>query len=196
LFQAALAGAADGGGLLAYNYLAGEPITGTAEGRPLIVRAPDSDLSLANLARTLIMSAFGTLALGMKILDAESVEVDAMFAHGGVFATKGVAQRLLAATLGAKVSVGQTAAEGGAWGMAVLAAFVDARAELALPPFLNPRVDAGPDLTLPRFLDQRVFAGAAIETVAPDPDDIAGFQRFLARYEAGLAVERAAIDHT
>ena len=179
LFNAALTGAPDGGGLLAYNYLAGEPITGTAEGRPLIVRTPDSDLTLANLMRTLIMSAFGTLALGMRILDAESVEVDAMFAHGGVFATRGVAQRLLAAALGAKVSVGQTASEGGAWGMAVLAAYCGAADGLSLPDFLN----------------QRVFAAAEISTLAPDPGDVAGFQAFLQRYEAGLAVERAAIEH-
>ncbi len=121
LFDAALAGPADGGGLLAYNYLAGEPITGLDAGRPLIVRGPGSDLTLAAFMRVQLYSAFATLALGMRILAKDGVAVDRMFAHGGVFATKGVAQRLLAAAVAAPISVGDTASEGGAWGMAVLA---------------------------------------------------------------------------
>ncbi|MDR2974450.1 MAG: ATPase [Propionibacteriaceae bacterium] len=177
LFNAALEGPSDGGGLVAYNYLAGEPITGLEEGRPLIVRTPDSELTLSSVMRTLIMSAFGTLALGMRTLAEESVAVDSMFAHGGIFATKGVAQRLLAAALDTRVSVGQTASEGGAWGMAVLTAYA---------------VDSG-GASLTDYLAGRVFADAAITTVEPDPADVAGFSQFLARYEAGLAIERAAV---
>ena len=178
LFGSALDGEKDGGGLLAYNYLAGEPITGLAEGRPLILRTPDSHLNLSNLMRTLIMSSFGTLSLGMRILYSENVEVDSMFAHGGLFATKGVAQSLMAAALSTPVSVGETAAEGGAWGMAVLAAYAsDSRG-----------------LNLNDYLSTVVFADAEIETVIPDPADVEGYKRFLEAYEKGLAVLRTAVD--
>ncbi|NYI58100.1 xylulokinase [Cellulomonas soli] len=176
LFRAALEGEADGGGLLAYNYLSGEPITGLDEGRPLFVRTPDSRLTLASFMRTQIYSAFGTLALGMRVLTAEGVELDAMFAHGGMFRTAGVAQRLLAAAIGAPVAVGGTASEGGAWGIAVLAAYLDVAAELPLD----------------EFLTAQVFADAGTDVVAPDAADVAGFTAYLERYSAGLAVERAA----
>jgi len=178
LFGAALEGEPDGGGLLAYNYLAGEPITGLAEGRPLIVRTPGSRLDLPNLMRALIMSSFATLSLGMRILADEGVGVDAMFAHGGVFATAGVAQRLLAAALDTPVAVGQTASEGGAWGMAVLAAFAV----------------SGHDDALADYLAKVVFADAAVTTVAPDPADVAGYGAFLSEFEAGLAIQRAAVE--
>jgi sugar (pentulose or hexulose) kinase len=179
LFGAALEGEADGGGLLAYNYLAGEPVTGLAGGRPLVVRTPGSRLDLANFMRTLIMSSFGTLSLGMRILAGEHVQVDSMFAHGGIFATQGVAQRLMAAALGAPVTIDGTASEGGAWGMAVLASYAMDTHGLGL---------AG-------FLDQKVFAGTTTQkTLAPDPDDMAGYARFLAAYEKGLAIQRAAVE--
>ncbi|WP_125773347.1 xylulokinase [Antribacter gilvus] len=178
LFRAALEGDADGGGLLAYNYLAGEPITGLEEGRPLFVRTPDSRLTLANFMRTQIYGAFGTLALGMKVLAEEDVALDAMFAHGGLFRTAGVAQRFLAAAIGAPVAVGRTAAEGGAWGVAVLAAYLGASDELDLGTYLN----------------DRVFAGAALEVVEPDAADVAGFAAYLEQYSAGLAIERAATE--
>src|SRR5690606_433593 len=126
LFRAALDGEPDGGGLLAYNYLAGEPITGLDGGRPLVVRTPGSRLTLANFMRAQIYGAFGTLALGMRVLRGEGVAIDTMFAHGGVFRTEGVAQRLLAAAVGAPVAVGRTAGEGGAWGIAGLAAYARA----------------------------------------------------------------------
>ncbi|ANC31025.1 xylulokinase [Isoptericola dokdonensis] len=180
LFNAALDGAADGGGLLAYNYLAGEPITGLEAGRPLFVRTPDSRLTLASFVRTQIYGAFGTLALGMRVLDGEDVEIDAMFAHGGMFRTAGVAQRLLAAAIDAPVAVGRTAGEGGAWGIAVLAAFAAAAAEQ-------------PDLTLAGFLTDQVFADVELDVVEPDAADVAGFATYLERYAAGLAVERAAV---
>ncbi|MFE7509498.1 xylulokinase [Promicromonospora sp. NPDC057488] len=180
--RSALDGDADGGGLLAYNYLSGEPITGLEAGRPLFTRTPDSRLTLANFARTQVYSAFGTLALGMRVLAREQVGLDAMFAHGGMFKTAGVAQRLLAAALGAPVAVGTTAGEGGAWGIAVLAAYRASAAGAAAP-----AQDLG------TWLGSEIFADAALDVVEPDADDVAGFTAFLERYSAGLAIERAAV---
>lgn len=185
LFREALTGDADAGGLLAYNHLAGEPIAGLAEGRPLFVRTPDSAFTLANAMRAQLYGVFGTLALGMQVLADEGVGLDAMFAHGGMFRTAGVAQRFLAAALDAPVTVGKTAAEGGAWGMAVLAAFRVAA------------VGAGTgssDLDLAGWLTDRVFRTADLTTVTPDADDVAGFATYLDRYRGGLAVESAAVE--
>ncbi|CAM5427913.1 xylulokinase [Leifsonia shinshuensis] len=179
LFREALDGEADAGGLLAYNYLAGEPITGLDEGRPLIARTPDSRLTLGNFVRAQLYGVFGTLALGMQVLHAEGAALDRMFAHGGMFRTAGVAQRFLAGALDAPVSVADTASEGGAWGAAVLAAY------------LGGARDGTP---LDAYLDREVFSGFAADTVEPDPDDVAGFASYLARYRAGLAAERAAVE--
>jgi len=176
LLREGLAGEADGGGLLAYNYLSGEPITRLAEGRPLFVRTPDSRLTLANFVRTQIYGAFGTLSLGMQVLAEEGVEVDVMIAHGGLFRTEGVAQRLLAAALGTSVAVGQSAGEGGAWGIAVLASYLGAAHEMGLA----------------EFLDRHIFAKAHLVVVEPNEDDMRGFADFLVRYRAGLSVELTA----
>lgn len=183
LLRSALEGDADGGGLLAYNYLSGEPITGLEGGRPLFVRTPDSRLTLGNFARTQVYGVFATLSLGMRVLAEERVELDTMFAHGGLFRTEGVAQRLLAAALGAPVAVGRTAGEGGAWGIAVLAAY---RA--------SARGAAAPEQSLGAYLGAEVFADAALDVVEPDAGDVAGFSAYLERYGAGLAVERAAVE--
>ncbi|MGM7671660.1 xylulokinase [Microbacterium sp. A93] len=177
LFREALEGEADAGGLLAYNHLAGEPIAGLTEGRPLFVRTPDSAFTLANFMRAQLYGVFGTLALGMKVLEAEGVGLDRMFAHGGMFRTAGVAQRFLAGALGAPVAVGELAAEGGAWGIAVLASYL-AHAESS---------DLG------TYLDEQVFATASISTVDPTPADVQGFATYLTRYRAGLAIESAAV---
>ncbi|WP_106814972.1 xylulokinase [Microbacterium timonense] len=186
LFREALDGDADGGGLLAYNHLAGEPIAGLTEGRPLFVRTPDSRLTLANAMRAQLYGVFGTLALGMRVLDEEGVRLDRMFAHGGMFRTAGVAQRFLAGALGAPVSVGDTASEGGAWGISVLAAYDRAVSGEAAGA-------AASGISLAAYLDEHVFAGAEIATVDPDPADAAGFAAYLDRYRAGLAVEAAAV---
>ena len=178
LFLEALQGEADAGGLIAYNHLAGEPIAGLTEGRPLIVRTPGSALTLANLMRAQLYGVFGTLALGMTVLAAEGVGLDRMFAHGGMFRTAGVAQRFLAGALGAPVAVGELASEGGAWGIAVLAGYL-AEADR---------------LSLGDYLDQRVFATASLSVTDPDPADVAGFATYLDRYRAGLAIEAAAVD--
>lgn len=177
LLREALEGEPDGGGVLAYNYLSGEPVTGLAEGRPLVVRTPGSRLTLANVMRSQVYGVFATLSLGMQVLSDEGVGLDTLVAHGGVFRTAGVAQRYLAAATGAPVAVARTAGEGGAWGMAVLAAYLD---------------DA--DVDLPTFLRTRVGAGADVEVVEPDPADVAGYAAYLERYRAGLAVERAAVE--
>jgi sugar (pentulose or hexulose) kinase len=177
LFREALDGDPDAGGLLAYNHLAGEPIAGLDEGRPLIVRTPDSRLTLANFMRAQLYGVYGTLALGMRVLASEGVTLDRMYAHGGIFRTAGVAQRLLAGALDAPVAVGETASEGGAWGIAVLASYLSAT-----------------DVDLGTYLDGHVFASAEFETTEPVADDVTGFSAYLDRYRAGLAVEAAAVD--
>ncbi|RFA07589.1 ATPase [Subtercola boreus] len=203
LFREALEGEPDAGGLLAYNHLAGEPIAGLDEGRPLIVRTPDSRLTLANFIRAELYGVFATLSLGMRVLAAEGVVIDELFAHGGMFRTAGVAQRFLAGALDAPVTVTETASEGGAWGIAVLAAYTAARAsgasagaataadgpdESALSPA------RGTGLDLDTYLRDHVFADTDFTTVEPDPVDVAGYATYLERYRAGLAVEQTAVE--
>ncbi|MFT3888027.1 MAG: FGGY-family carbohydrate kinase [Arachnia sp.] len=178
LYRAALEGDADGGGMLAYNYLAGEHVVGMEAGRPLFVRSPESRFTLANFMRTHLFASLGALRVGMDVLlKDEGVQLDSMFAHGGLFKTKGVAQGFLAAAMDTPVSVGDLAGEGGAWGMALLAQYL--------------RAGEG---SLAEWLAAEVFAGADVVTVAPDAADVEGFNRFMERYRAGLAVERAAVD--
>uniref|UniRef100_UPI0035CA3BAF xylulokinase n=1 Tax=uncultured Amnibacterium sp. TaxID=1631851 RepID=UPI0035CA3BAF len=178
LFREALDGEGDAGGLLAYNLLSGEPIAGLEEGRPLVVRTPDSRLTLANLMRAQIYGVFGTLALGMRVLAEEGVRLERMLAHGGLFRTEGVAERFLAGAIDAPVALGETAAEGGAWGMAVLAGYTA----------------SGAEVDLATYLLERVFAGASFRTVQPEADDVAAFAAYLDRFRAGLVIQRAAID--
>jgi sugar (pentulose or hexulose) kinase len=181
LFRAALDGEPDCGGLVAFNYLSGEPITELEEGRPLVLRSPGSTFSLANFMRAQLFGSLATLRVGMDVLtDAEQVRLDRMFAHGGLFTTKGVAQRFLAAAIDTPVVVGDIAAEGGAWGIAVLAAFRARRAD---------------GQSLRDFLDTLVFAGAALEVVEPDPADVAGFAAYTERFVAALPVQQAAVKH-
>jgi sugar (pentulose or hexulose) kinase len=183
LFREALNGAPDAGGLFAYNQLAGEPIAGLSEGRPLFIRTADSRLTLANVMRAQLYGVFGTLALGMRVLVDEGVELDRMYAHGGMFRTAGVAQRFLAGALNAPVSTSRTAGEGGAWGMAVLAAYAVQSGERS----------GGAETDLATFLRDQVFAATELATTTPDPDDVAGFAAYLDRYRDGLDVVRAAI---
>ena len=182
LFTSALKGAPDGGGLMAYNYLSGEPITELHEGRPLFLRSPDGVFNLATFMRVHLFASLATLRIGMDVLlKDEGVGLDGMFAHGGLFKTKGVAQRLLAAAIDTPVSVGEIAAEGGAWGIATLAAFTAGRA---------------PAQSLGAYLSDQVFADTQLETSSPDPTDVAGFDQFIERYLAALPVERAAVEHS
>ncbi|MGE4340355.1 MAG: xylulokinase, partial [Pigmentiphaga sp.] len=180
LFRKALEGEPDCGGLMAFNYYAGEPITGLEAGRPLFLRLPDSRLTLANFMRAHIFGAMGTLKLGMDILTREEhVRVSRLLGHGGFFKTKGVGQRLMAAAMGAPVTVMESAGEGGAWGIALLADYLIRREA---------------NETLADFLAQKVFVGEKAETQEPYPGDAAGFEQFMKRYTRCLAVERAAVD--
>ncbi len=178
LFLEALDGDPDGGGLLAYNQLAGEPIAELADGRPLIVRTNDSNFTLANLMRAQLYGVFATLSLGMVVLGDEGVELDRMFAHGGIFRTAHVAQRFLAAALRAPVSIAETASEGGAWGIALLASYAA----------------YGGTESLADYLHSLVFTGTSFTVVEPHPDDVDGFTTYLIRYRAGLAIERTAAE--
>ncbi|MEO0563804.1 MAG: FGGY-family carbohydrate kinase, partial [Chloroflexota bacterium] len=180
LFKSALTADADGGGLLAYNYIAGEPITEFDEGRPLFVRMPDSRFNLGNFMRTHLYASLGTLKIGMDILfEDEGVELDKILGHGGFFKTPEVGQRMMAAALNVPVAVMETAGEGGAWGMALLAAFMEAKAE---------------DETLSAFLSERVFAHETAVTIDPDPADVKGFLAFMEQYRVGLGIQRSAVD--
>jgi sugar (pentulose or hexulose) kinase len=180
LYQQALTGDADGGGLLAYNYLSGEHITHLEEGRPLFVRTPESRFTLANFMRVHLFSALGALKLGLDILfDQEHVEIDQILGHGGFFKTPEVGQKMMAAAMNVPVSVMETAGEGGAWGIALLAAFMLHKAE---------------GEPLAGYLTHKVFAGADATTIAPDPADVDGFGAFMERYKAGLNIEKTAVE--
>jgi sugar (pentulose or hexulose) kinase len=178
LLRGALAGEPDCGGILAYNHLAGEPIAGDlAGGRPLVVRTPDSHLSLANFARAMVFGVFGTLMIGMRVLAESGVRLDVLFAHGGLFRTKGLVQGLLAAAADTPVSVGRSAPDGGAWGIALLAAFLKSS-----------------ESDLEHFLSSEVFVDEELEVTDPDSRDVRGFDAFLERYTAGLELQRVAVD--
>jgi sugar (pentulose or hexulose) kinase len=180
LYKQGLAGDADGGGLLAYNYVSGEHITHLEEGRPLFVRTPESRFTLANFMRVHLFSALGALKIGMEILfDREQVKLDQLLGHGGFFKTPEVGQKIMAAALNVPVSVMETAGEGGAWGIALLAAYM---------------LDKAPNQPLETYLADTVFAGQQGTTIAPDPADVGGFTAFMERYKQGLVIERAAVE--
>ena len=180
MFRTALDAEKDAGGLLLYNYLSGEPVTGLTEGRPLLVRSPEANLSFANFMRAQLYSALATLKVGMDILAEEHVALDRMMGHGGYFKTPEVGQKIMAAAMDAPVSVMETAGEGGPWGMALLAAYGANRKD---------------GQTLEDYLDQEIFAGQASTTVLPDAADQKGFRAFMDRYTKGLAIERAAVEN-
>jgi sugar (pentulose or hexulose) kinase len=180
LYQKALTGDADGGGLLAYPYLSGEHITHFEEGRPLFVRTPESRFTLANFMRAQLFSALGALRIGLDILfEEEQVTIDQILGHGGFFKTEEVGQRMMAAAMNVPVSVMETAGEGGAWGIALLAAYMLHKEEQE---------------PLEAYLSNRVFAGEKGRTIAPDQADVAGFMAFMERYKKGLVIERSAVD--
>lgn len=181
LFHKAMEGDADCGGLLSYCYFSGEHITGFEEGRPLFVRCPDSNFNLANFMRVQLFTALGALKIGLDILlKQEGVQVDQILGHGGLFKTKDVGQKIMAAAMNAPVSVMTTAGEGGAWGIALLASYAKNKAD---------------GETLEDYLNDKVFAGDAGVKLEPDAKDVEGFDRFIERYRGGLDIERAAVDH-
>lgn len=180
LYREALAADPDCGGLMAYNYFAGEPVTGLNEGRPLFVRTPDAKFTLANFMRSHLYSAMAALKIGNDILlKEEQVRVDSLTGHGGLFKTPVVGQQLMAAAMNAPVTVMDTASEGGAWGMAVLAAYMQEKAE---------------GETLPDYLGDKIFAGQTGTTIAPKPEDAAGFDAFIEKYKNTLPAEKAAVE--
>ena len=181
LYNKALEGDADCGGLLAYNYFSGEHLTGFEEGRPLFVRKPDSKFNLANFMRVHLMTSLGAMRTGMDILiKEEGVRVDEIVGHGGLFKTKGVGQRFVAAVMNVPVVVMETAGEGGAWGIALLAAYMKNRSE---------------GESLGAYLSEKVFAGEKGERMEPNAADVKGYDTFIERYTEGLAIERAAVEH-
>ena len=181
LYNLALQGDPDCGGLLAYGYLSGEHITNFEEGRPLFVRSSDSKFNLPNFMRVNLFTALGALKIGVDILlKKEGVKLDEILGHGGLFKTKGVGQKIMAAALNVPVSVMETAGEGGAWGIALLASYMINKAEKQ---------------TLEDYLSQKVFAGKMGTTIAPDAKDVDGFEEFMKRYTKGLAIERAAVEY-
>ena len=179
LYRKALEGAADCGGVTAYNYFSGEPITGLDAGRPMVVRTPDADFSLANFMRSHLYSAVATLKIGMDILlKEEHVAVDSLMGHGGFFKTPVVGQRVMAAGMNAPITVMDTASEGGAWGIAILAAFMKEKKD---------------GETLVSYLNDKIFAGQTGTTLAPNPEDVKGFEAFLEEYKKLLPAEKAAV---
>jgi sugar (pentulose or hexulose) kinase len=180
LYQKALTGDADAGGLLAFSYLSGEHITHLEEGRPLFVRTPESRFTLANFMRVNLFSSLGALKIGMDILfEQEKVQLDQLLGHGGFFKTREVGQKMMAAAMNVPVSVMETAGEGGAWGIALLASYMNHK---------------GTSEPLEAYLSDKVFAGQNGTTVAPDAKDVDGFATFMERYKNGLGIERAAVD--
>ncbi len=181
LYNKALEGDADCGGLLSYGYLSGENITNVTEGRPMFVRSPKSNFNLANFMRVHLFTALGALKVGMDILlKEEHVEIDSILGHGGLFKTKGVGQSILAAAINAPVSVMETAGEGGPWGMALLASYMVRREE---------------GESLKSYLADKVFAGNEGTSMEPDAKDVEGFEVFTERYKKGVAIELAAAEN-
>lgn len=179
LYNKALEGDADCGGLLSYGYYSGENIIPIDEGRPVFIRTPNSKFNLANFMRTHLYAALGALKIGMDILvKEEHIQIDKILGHGGLFKTPGVGQRIMAAAMQAPVSVMETAGEGGAWGIALLAAYEVGKAE---------------GETLEDYLDNKVFAGNEGSKMEPVPEDVDGFEKFIEQFKQGLSVEQEAI---
>ena len=179
LYNHALTGDADCGGLISYNYFSGEPVAGLVEGRPLFVRSATDKFNLANFMRAHLYGSVAVLKLGNDVLfREENVQVDRITGHGGLFKTKGVGQRVLAAALNSPISVMETAGEGGAYGMALLAGYL---------------VNNPAGLTLPDYLDKVVFAGVEGVEITPTPEEVEGFNKYMETYKACLAVEKAAV---
>ncbi|HCC87260.1 MAG TPA: ATPase, partial [Prevotella sp.] len=181
LYNHALEGDADCGGLLAYNYFSGEPVVGLEEGRPLFVRSASDRFNLANFIRSNLYASVAVLKIGNDVLfKDEHVEVDRITGHGGLFKTPVVGQRILAAAINSPISVMETAGEGGAWGIALLAGYM---------------VNNVGQETLADWLDHCVFAGDKGVEIVPTADDVAGFDAYIEAYQQGLAIEKAAVEN-
>ena len=180
LFLKSLEGDPDCGGLVNFNYLAGEPVTGLSEGRPMFLRLPDAAMNLANFMKAQIYASMETLKYGMEIMNREKVAIDCVYGHGGLFKTEGVAQNYLAAAIHAPVTVMETAGEGGAWGIALLADYL---------------VYHSSGESLEDYLQDHVFTGMKQLTVCPDPRDEEGFDRYMERFISCIPAQKAATEH-
>ncbi len=179
LYSVSISGEANCGGVLLYNYLSGEPVTGFEKGALVLARSAEDHFTLANLMRSNLYSAMATLKIGLDLmLKEEGVKVDEMYGHGGYFKTRGVGTRIAAAAINAPVSVMETASEGGAWGIALLAAFMD----------------QSQGKTLSEYLADVIFRDAKCEKVAPETEDVEGFDEYIEKYKKGLAIERSAVE--
>ena len=179
LFTKAMEADRTGGGIVSFNYYAGEPVTGLSEGRPMLIRQPDAKMNLANFMRVQLYASMETLKYGMEIMNREHVAIERGYGHGGLFKTEGVAQSILAAAIHAPVTVMQTAGEGGAWGIALLADYMISRSE---------------NETLEDYLQNHVFSGMQQSTLAPVPEDEAGFDEYMRRFVACLPAQHAAVE--
>lgn len=179
LYNQALAGDADCGGLISYNYISGEPVTGFAQGVPMFLRCADDKFNLANFMRMHLCSALAALKVGLDLmLKQEGVQIDEMLGHGGFFKTKGVGQQIAAAAMNTPVSVMETAGEGGAWGIALLSVYMHKKEEKE---------------TLGQFLNNKIFDSQKSVRLEPVAEDVAGFERFMEKYKKGLQTEQSAI---
>lgn len=180
LYTASLSGDTDCGGLMSYGYYSGESITGLESGRPLFVRKPEAEFSLANFMRTHLYSSIAAVKMGMDILlKEENARVSSLTAHGGLFKTEGVGQRYLAAAMGAPVTVMETAGEGGPWGAALLGLYMLKR--------------QSSDISLPDWLDAEIFAETNGSTITPTREEISGFETFMQGYRSAVAAEEEAV---
>ena len=180
LYHKAMEGDADCGGLLAYCYFSGEHVMGLTEGRPMFVRSPENKFTLANFMRTHLYTCLGAMCVGLDILfEKENVKIDRLLGHGGLFKTKGVGQQILADAVNAPVEVMETAGEGGAWGIALLASYL---------------VNKEEGETLDAFLNHKVFQENRGSILSPTPEGAEGFRKFMDRYKKGAVIERAAVD--
>ncbi len=179
LYNEALNGDADCGGVVSYNYFSGEPVSHIDDGRPLFARTQNCSFSLANFFRAQIYSTMATLKIGMEILEREAVKIDCLTGHGGLFKTPVVGQRLMAGAMNSPVSVMETAGEGGAWGIAVLANYAYDSNELSLEDYLN----------------EKIFSKYKSTTIEPVDADVKGFEDYMKLYKAGLSVEKTACEN-
>lgn len=177
LYNTALDGDYDCSGLVSFNYFSGEPVAGVESGRPLFVRSENSCFNLANFIRTQIYSTMSTLKIGMEILEKEQVKIDCLTGHGGLFKTPVVGQKLMAGAMNSPVSVMETAGEGGAWGIAVLARYAfDSEGK-----------------SLDNYLNTKIFSRYKSTTIEPDEKDVQGFNEYIKRYKQALEVEKSAV---
>lgn len=179
LYEEALNGDADCGGVVNFNCFSGEPVSHTEDGRPMFLRTQNCKFNLANFFRAQIYSTMATLKIGMEILEKENVKIDCLMGHGGLFKTLVVGQRLMAGALNSPVAVMETAGEGGAWGMAVLARYSV----------------AGEGKTLPLYLKENVFSKYKSTSIEPDEKDVEGFKKYMMLYKSALPVQKSAYEN-